>query len=67
MHMAINSVSLYPVLPQAVCVCPLSDPHAGHVFVSASSPLYQVFTQVVHPKIVLQHLVTITGGTIWTQ
>ena len=40
---------------------PLSVLHTGHVFVRASVPLYQPFTQCSHPSRVLQHLVKIGG------
>ena len=32
----------------------------------ASRPLYQVLTHASHPKMLLQHLVTITGGLMGT-
>ena len=40
---------------------PLSALQTGHVFVRASVPLYQPFTQCSHPSRVLQHLVKIGG------
>ena len=49
-----------------VSLHPLSARHEGHVLISISGLLYQVLTHVSHPKIVLQHLVIITGGWIGT-
>ena len=40
---------------------PLSALQTGHVFVRASVPLYQPFTQYSHTSRVLQHLVKIGG------
>ena len=48
-------------VPQQHCLI-VAAWHAGQVFVSASSLLYQWFTHGSHPKISLQHFVMITGG-----
>ena len=45
-----------------VSLYPLSALHLGQVFVRASSPLNHEFTHSSHPRRVLQHFVTITGG-----
>lgn len=46
---------------------PLSARHEGHVLTSWSGPLYQLLTQLSHPRMVLQHLLMMTAGLMGTR
>ena len=49
---------------RTVSVKARSDLHKGHFFDRPSSPLYQLSTHLLHPRILLQQRVNINGGRI---